>query len=128
MTLHNLETGVKGQIRHLQKNWRPRFPRSCFLIPNPLEPMIREILELFDMLPTFDIKDVIWWPFCFHKKGKITLSQAVLAIYFLCKSDTCTCNILNFTTYHCFSNNWLWLPCCFFKISTKFFTDMFSQP
>ena len=59
--------------------------------------MIRKMLWLFDVPPPpFDIKDVIWQPFCFHNKAKITLRQAFLAIYILYKSDRARCNILNF--------------------------------
>ena len=48
---------------------------------------------------THNIKDVIWQPFCFQNKAKITLRQAFLAIYSLYKSDTACCDILNFRTY-----------------------------
>ena len=57
--------------------------------------MIREILG-FLISPPFDIKYVIWPPFCFQNRTKITPRQALLAIYILYKSDTASCNILNF--------------------------------
>ena len=79
MTLHDLEAGVKGQTWHLQKICRT-------------QPMIREILGLFDMAP-FDMKDVIWKPICLQNKVKITLRQAFFPNYILCKSDTASCNI-----------------------------------
>ena len=53
----------------------------------------------FFLYAPFDIKDVIWQPFCFQNKAKITLRQAFLAIYILYKSDPANCNILNFRTY-----------------------------
>ena len=46
-----------------------------------------------------DMKDVIWQPFCFQNRAKITLRQAFLGIYILCKPDTATCDILNFRLY-----------------------------
>ena len=42
----------------------------------------------------FAIKDVIWRSFCFQKKGTITLRQAFISIYILCKSDEASFNIL----------------------------------
>ena len=71
---------------------------KLFSHSKPLGPIIREILGLFEML-ILDIKDVMWQPFCFQNKAKITLSQAFPAIYILGKSDTGSCNILNFRTY-----------------------------
>ena len=50
---------------------------TMFSHSKPLGSMIREILRLFD---------VIWQPFCFQNKAKITFSQVFLAIYILCKS------------------------------------------
>ena len=44
-----------------------------------LEAITREIEGPFS--PPFDIKYVIWWPFCFQNKAKIILRQAFLAIY-----------------------------------------------
>ena len=35
----------------------------------------------------FGIKDVIWRSFCFQKKDTITLRQAFISIYILCKSE-----------------------------------------
>ena len=78
---------------------------SCnsFLHLAPLGPMTREILGLFDMMtPLFHIEDVILQPFCFYNKAYITLRQAFLAIYILCKSDEASCNILSFRTYKWF--------------------------
>ena len=40
------------------------------------------------------IKDVIWQSFCFQNKDIITLRQAFISIYILCKSDEASCNIL----------------------------------
>ena len=42
----------------------------------------------------FGIKDVIWQPFCFKNKDTITLRQAFISIYILCKSDEASFNIL----------------------------------
>ena len=36
---------------------------------------------------------MIWQPFCFQNVSKITIKQAFLAIYILCKSDIAVCNI-----------------------------------
>ena len=47
----------------------------------------------------FGIKDVIWWSFCFQNKDTITLRQAFLSIYILCKSDEASCNILGYRKY-----------------------------
>ena len=44
----------------------------------------------------FGIKDVIWQPFSFQNKDTITLGQAFLSIYILCKSDEASCNILGY--------------------------------
>ena len=44
----------------------------------------------------FGIKNMIWWPFCFQNKDTITLGQAFLSIYILCKSDEASCNILGY--------------------------------
>ena len=35
----------------------------------------------------FGIKDVMWQPFCFQNKDTITLGQAFLSVYILCKFD-----------------------------------------
>ena len=42
----------------------------------------------------FGIKDVIWQSFCFQNKDTITLRQAFISIYILCKSDEASFNIL----------------------------------
>ena len=42
----------------------------------------------------FGIKDVIWRSFCFQNKDTITLRQAFISIYILCKSDEASFNIL----------------------------------
>ena len=42
----------------------------------------------------FGIKDVIWWSFCFQNKDTITVRQAFISIYILCKSDEASFNIL----------------------------------
>ena len=72
---------------------------KLFCHSKPLGPMIREILGLSVEAPPFDIKYMIWQPFCFQNTAKITLRQAFLAIYILCKSDTASYNILNFRTF-----------------------------
>ena len=62
-----------------------------------LDTIIREIYGPFDMITLlFSINDVIWWPFCFQNKDTITLTQAFLTIYILCKSDEASCNILGY--------------------------------
>ena len=50
----------------------------------------------------FGIKDVIWPSFCFQNKDTITLRQAFLSIYILCKSDEASCNSLGYTKYQKF--------------------------
>ena len=52
------------------------------------------------MTRLFGIKDVIWWSFCFQNKDTITLWQAFLSIYILCKSDEGSCNILGYRNTH----------------------------
>ena len=42
----------------------------------------------------FGIKGVIWRSFCFQNKDTITLRQAFISIYILCKSDEASFNIL----------------------------------
>ena len=42
----------------------------------------------------FGIKDVIWRSFGFQNKDTITLRQAFISIYILCKSDEASFNIL----------------------------------
>ena len=42
----------------------------------------------------FRIKDVIWRSFCFQNKDTITLRQAFISIYILCKSNEASFNIL----------------------------------
>ena len=42
----------------------------------------------------FGIKDVILQSFCFQNKDTITLRQAFISIYILCKSDEASFNIL----------------------------------
>ena len=52
---------------------------------------------MFDMMTLlFGIKDVIWRSFCFQNKDTITLRQALLSIYILCKSEEASCNILDY--------------------------------
>ena len=52
------------------------------------ETIIGGIEGLFDMTTLlFGINDVMWWPFRFQNKDTITLGQAFLSIYTLCKSD-----------------------------------------
>ena len=46
------------------------------------------------MILLFGIKDVIWQSFCFQNKDTITLRQAFISIYILCKSDEASFNIL----------------------------------
>ena len=53
----------------------------------------------------FGINDVIWWPFCFQNKDTITLTQAFLSIYILCKSDEASCTILGYRKYKDFRTN-----------------------
>ena len=48
------------------------------------------------MTVLFDIKDVLWQSSCFQNKDTITLRQAFLSIYILCKSDEASCNILGY--------------------------------
>ena len=50
----------------------------------------------------FGIKDVIWQSFCFQNKDIITIRQAFLSIYILCKSDEASCNILAYRKYQKF--------------------------
>ena len=84
----------------LAKDSQTMISYKLFSHSNPLGPMMRQIFGLFDMItPLFDIKDVIWQPFCFQNKAKITLRQAFLAIYILCISDEASWNILRFRTY-----------------------------
>ena len=45
----------------------------------------------------FGIKDVIWRSFCFQNKDTITLRQAFISIYILCKSDEASFKILEET-------------------------------
>ena len=75
---------------------------SSFSHSKPLGPMIRKISGLSDIIIPFDIKDMIWQPFCFQNKAKITFRQAFLSIYILCKSDEATCNILSLEHIHDF--------------------------
>ena len=50
----------------------------------------------------YGIKDVIWWSFCFQTKDTITLRQAFLSIYILCKSNEASYNILGYRKYQRF--------------------------
>ena len=88
----DLEAGVRGQIWHLQKIHRPRFPLSFFLILNAKDQWSKEILGLFDD-PLFGMNDMIWQPFCFQNKVTITLRQAFPSFYILCKLDEASFNI-----------------------------------
>ena len=66
---------------------------KLFLYFVALEAIIREIERLLDMMTfLFGIKNVI----CFQNKDTITLRQAFLSIYILCKSDEASCNILGY--------------------------------
>ena len=62
--------------------------------------------------PVFDVKDMIWQPFYFQNKAKITSSPSILS-----KSDRASCNVFS----------------CNFKYINDFRTisyisAMFSQP
>ena len=83
----------------LAKDLQIMMSYELFSHSKPLMPVIREILDVFNMTPPFEIKDVIWQSLCFQNKAKITLRQAFLAIYILCKSDIASHNILTFRTY-----------------------------
>ena len=86
---------------------------KLFSHSQPLGAMVNEIEGLFNRKPPFDIKHVIWRPFCFGNQAKITIRLALLAIYLLCKFDEATNNISRFRASLCVSNNRLWRPYCF---------------
>ena len=65
MTTFNLEAGVKGQTQHLEKIPTPWTSYKLFLHSEPLEAILGEIEGLFNRITPFDIKHVIWQPFCF---------------------------------------------------------------
>ena len=73
----------------LANDFQTTISKNLFSHSKPLAPMTRKILGLLDMPPPppppppppFDIKDVIWRPFCFQNKAKISLRHTSLAIY-----------------------------------------------
>ena len=64
--------------------------------------------------------------FCFQNKAKITLRQAFLAIYILCKSVTATYNILILERINLFEESAM-VAMLFFNRSTKFYADCFHS-
>ena len=118
-----LKQGSKVKL-NIAKDLQTMISNKLFCHSNPLGPMIREILGFLLCPP---IKYVIWQPFCFHNKAKITLRQAFLAIYILYKSDRASCNILNFRTYQQFSSNRQWRPCYFLKWVQNFLQTCFHS-
>ena len=75
-----LKQGSKVKF-DIAKDLKIKISKQWFSLSKPLGSMPREILG---PPPPFDIK---------------YLRQAFLATYILCKSDTASCNILNFRTY-----------------------------
>ena len=74
ITLHDLEAGSKVKFDTCKGFADHDFLQVVFSFQTPAPTIRRDSwVFLYDPAPPYDIKDVIWQPFCFQNKAKTTV-------------------------------------------------------